>query len=255
MCLLLIAVGRVPRRPWLLLGNRDEFHGRPASVAAPWNERSDVAGGRDLEAGGSWLAVQASGRFAAVTNVRLGATSRAPRSRGDLVRDFVFGPMTASSYVDGLRQRIGDYAPFNLVVGDGETIWCLESPTVRMQPLTAGLHVVSNGPLDAPWPKMQRLRGEVERAFATDAAGDDELLALLADETQPDDATLPDTGMGLDIERRLAPVFVRGERYGTRASTLAYQRDDGSVVLRERTFASGGIRVGDDACVELTMPR
>jgi uncharacterized protein with NRDE domain len=251
MCLLLIAVDRVPRRPWLLLGNRDEFHGRPTRVAARWDERSDVAGGRDLEAGGSWLAVHDSGRFAAVTNVRLGAASRAPRSRGDLVRDFVFGVMPASSYVDGLRQRLRDYAPFNLVVGDADAIWCLESPNVRTQRLDAGLHVVSNGPLDAPWPKMQRLRSEVERVLATGTASDDDLIDLLADEDQPDDASLPDTGMGLDIERRLAPVFVRGERYGTRASTLAYQRDDRTIVLRERTFAAGGVRVGDDATVEL----
>ena len=71
MCLLLIAIDAVPQRPLLLLGNRDEFHARPSAVAAPWPDNADVIGGRDLEAGGSWLAMHRNGRFAAVTNVRL----------------------------------------------------------------------------------------------------------------------------------------------------------------------------------------
>ena len=57
-------------------------------------------------------------------------------------------------------------------------------------------------------------------------------------------AELPDTGVGLDLERLLAPIFIRGEAYGTRASTLAYARADGACVLVERGFGPKGAAAG-----------
>ena len=96
MCLILLALNAVPKRPWLLLGNRDEYHGRPSAPAAHWDDAANVAGGRDLEAGGSWLAVTRDGRFAAVTNVRAGPPRRGKRSRGALVADFVRGNDSAA---------------------------------------------------------------------------------------------------------------------------------------------------------------
>ncbi len=240
MCLLLVAVDAVPGRPLLLLGNRDEFHARPSAAAAPWPDLPGVSGGRDLEAGGSWLAVHDNGRMAAVTNIRLLNVQRGARSRGDLVRDFVAGDASAAEAIEVVQREVGDYAPFNLVLADREQAWCLESPRALAQRLVPGVHVVSNGPLDAPWPKMRRLR---ERFTATLAeSGDDAaLLDLLTDTRQPDDAELPDTGMGLERERFLAPIFVRGDTYGTRASTLAWRDAHGHVHLIERRFGPGGI--------------
>jgi len=240
MCLLLVAVDAVPGRPLMLLGNRDEFHARPSAAAASWPDLPGASGGRDLEAGGSWLAVHENGRMAAVTNIRLLNVQRGARSRGDLVRDFVAGHASAAEAIDVVRREVGDYAPFNLVLADREQVWCLESPRALAQRLAPGVHVVSNGPLDAPWPKMRRLR---ERFTATLAQGGDDaaLLDLLADTHQPNDAELPDTGMGLERERFLAPIFVRGDTYGTRASTLAWRDAQGSVHLIERRFGPGGI--------------
>lgn len=240
MCLLLLALDVVPGRPVLLLGNRDEFHGRASAAAAAWPDLPGVFGGRDLEAGGSWLALHESGRFAAVTNIRLLNAQRGPRSRGDLVRDFVAGTMSAGEQMQQLVQQIDDYAPFNLVLVDADEAWCLESPARRAQKLEAGVHLVSNGPLDAPWPKMQRLR----QCFAETVqagGGDEDLLDLLTDSQQPEDSTLPDTGMGLERERFLAPIFIRGDAYGTRASTLAWRDQAGQVQLRERRFGPGGV--------------
>jgi uncharacterized protein with NRDE domain len=240
MCLLLVAVDAVPGRPLLLLGNRDEFHARASAAAAAWPDTPGVIGGRDLEAGGSWLAVHENGRMAAVTNIRLLNVQRGARSRGDLVREFVAGTASAADYVAALQRNIADYAPFNLVVADRDEAWCLESPTVQAQRLRPGVHLVSNGPLDAPWPKMQRLRGLFEQALAA-GADDAALLDLLADTRQPDDASLPLTGVGLERERFLAPIFIRGDTYGTRASTLAVRDETGRVSLQERRFGPGGV--------------
>jgi uncharacterized protein with NRDE domain len=235
MCLLLLAIDCVPGRPLLMLANRDEFHARPSAAAAAWADLPGIYGGRDLEAGGSWLAVEQRGRLAAVTNIRLLNPQRGPRSRGDLVRDFLAGGQSAAEQIIELQRHINEYAPFNLVLADERQAWCLESPANRAQRLTPGVHLVSNGPLDAPWPKMQRLRRRFEAAVAS-GASDAKLLDLLADTWQPADADLPDTGVGLERERFLAPIFIRGETYGTRASTLAWRDSAGQVGLVERRF-------------------
>ena len=70
MCLIVVALGATPRYPLIVAANRDEQHARPTASAAWWTAPPGVFGGRDLLAGGTWLAVDRRGRFAAVTNVR-----------------------------------------------------------------------------------------------------------------------------------------------------------------------------------------
>jgi len=256
MCLLLLAFDVVPGRPWLLLGNRDEFHGRESLPAAPWTDAPDVVGGRDVEAGGSWLALHRNGRFASVTNVRTGAPHRAPRSRGELVAAFVRGAATPANYAAEVAARSGEYGPFNLIVGDRQSAAAVSSTSPRSWALDRGVHVFSNGAPGSEWPKEQRITArftpllkdaEVRQspASADNALRDHALLELLADTEAAADEDLPETGVGIELERLLAPVFIRGSRYGTRASTLAYARDDDSCVVIERSFGPGGVFLGE----------
>jgi uncharacterized protein with NRDE domain len=247
MCLLLIAIDTVPGIPLLLLGNRDEFHARASAAAAPWVENAHVVGGRDLVAGGSWLSLRDDARFAAVTNLRTGVPATAPRSRGWLVRDFVLSAMPPVAFLETARADEGEFGPFNLVVGDGEGIFALGSSEGRVRALGAGVHLISNGALGVHWPKTERLQRRFDAAVAAGLDGGDEarLLDLLLDEAQPADDQLPDTGIGAELERLLAPVFIRGERYGTRAGTLALRRADGSVILRERRFGPFAATLGE----------
>lgn len=243
MCLLLIAVRAVPGKPLLLLGNRDEFRARASTAAAPWKEDARVVGGRDLVAGGSWLAMRSDGRHAAVTNVRSGLPATAPKSRGWLVRDFVLGDMSPRDFVGALHADVESYGAFNLVVGDRSETWAYGTADAAARKLDAGVHVISNGRIGVHWPKTERLQRRFIEAISS-GSDDARLLDLLADEQQPADETLPDTGVGLELERLLAPVFVRGSTlYGTRASTLAYFNDGGGASLRERGF-------GPEACAE-----
>jgi uncharacterized protein with NRDE domain len=245
MCLILLALNRVPERPWLLLGNRDEFHARPTAAAAVWDDAPDIIGGRDLEAGGSWLAISRGGRFAAVTNVRSGIPARGPRSRGDLVAGFVRGEETPQHYAGAISARHEEYGPFNLVVGDGTSVWGISSAKHEPWPLLAGVHVLSNGAPDARWPKTERLRADFERLLKNGKIQDAALLDILSDPSLPHDEELPDTGVGIDLERLLAPVFIRGESYGTRSSTLAYAQTSGGMVLHEQHFGPGGAPLGE----------
>ena len=247
MCLLLIAIDATPEFPLLLLGNRDEFHARASTPVQAWAEDARVVGGRDLVAGGSWLALRDDGRFAGVTNLRTGVPATAPRSRGWLVRDFMLGDAQPAAFLDALRSDASDYGPFNLVVGDRTGVCALGSADHDVCSLRAGVHVISNGAIGVHWPKTERLRRRFVEAAEAGLGADDEtsLLDLLVDEAQPPDKSLPDTGIGLDLERRLAPIFIRGEKYGTRAGTLVARLADGSWVLRERRFGPNASTAGE----------
>ncbi|MEO5559353.1 MAG: NRDE family protein [Dokdonella sp.] len=246
MCLLLIAINTTPQFPLLLLGNRDEFHARASAPAQKWDADGRVVGGRDLVAGGSWLGLRDDGRFAAVTNLRTGVPATAPKSRGWLVRDFALGDESPHVFLDALRRTAGDYGPFNFVVGDRNGVFALSSADTLVRELGQGVHVISNGPIGVHWPKTERLQQRFEEMIQRDAGAIDEarLLDLLGDESQPADVTLPDTGVGLELERRLAPIFIRGDHYGTRASTLLARGADGRRVLHERRFGAGSIADG-----------
>ncbi len=240
MCILLIAIDVLPEWPLLLLGNRDEFHARPSAAAEPWRGAADCLGGLDLKAGGSWLAQRNDGRFASVTNLRSGLPAQAPRSRGALVREFVIGNESALEFGQRVLDHIDEYGPFNLVLGDRSGVCLIDGGSASLQHLPPGIHVVGNGPFASTWPKVERLRTRFSSAVRRGDRDDDSLLALLADTAQPDDADLPDTGVGTHLERVLAPIFIRGEHYGTRASSLVMRHEDGSVFFRERSFGALG---------------
>ena len=246
MCLILVGIDARPGSRVLLLANRDEFHARASAAAAPWSEDARVLGGRDLVAGGSWLAVRGGGRFAAVTNLRNGVSAAAPRSRGDLVRDYALGEMPARAYLEGLMPRLAQFAPFNLIAGDAGAVFALDGVTRSVRQLAAGLHVIGNGPLDAQWPKARRLRLRAETALRADA-GDTGLLALLRDPTQAPDDELPDTGLGLERERLLSSIFITGEQYGTRASTVLDIGSDGAARFHECGFGPGATALHESA--------
>lgn len=247
MCLLLIAVRAVPGKPLVLLGNRDEFRARASAPAAPWPEDARNVGGRDLVAGGSWLALRSDGRHAAVTNVRTGLPATAPKSRGWLVRDFMLGDANPRDFLEEVHDDVESYGAFNLVVGDRDGTWAYGTADTAPRELAAGVHVISNGRIGVHWPKTERLQQGFAEAIAA-SADDAQLLGLLADQRQPSDAALPDTGVGIELERLLAPVFVRGSaHYGTRASTLAHVRDDGAAFVRERLFGSEARSEGESS--------
>ncbi|HMM66016.1 MAG TPA: NRDE family protein [Dokdonella sp.] len=245
MCILLIAIGAMPDWPLLLLGNRDEFHERPSTTAQPWPGAPDCLGGLDRLGGGSWLAQRNDGRFAAVTNRRSGLPAQAPRSRGQLVREFVIGNENVQAFAERVLGQVDEYGPFNLVFGDRNSAWLIDGARNSLQRLGEGVHVVSNGAFGSPWPKVERLRTIFSRAIRSGDRDDATLLGLLADAVLPDDAALPDTGIGLERERMLAPIFIRGEHYGTRASTLLLRHEDGSLFFRERSFAPLGVAAGE----------
>lgn len=253
MCLIAVAWQHHPRYALALIANRDEFHGRPTAPAGVDPEARGVYGGRDLQAGGSWLQVSTRGRLAAVTNVRAGRNPEtAPRSRGALVRDFVRGENDAAAYAARLAPVAPEHGRYNLLTWDERAlVFATNYPQAGSRPVSPGIHAMSNGAFDAPWPKSghatRALRAWLDSpasAREIDAAALEPLFAALADTTPAPDAALPDTGVGLEMERWLSPPFVRGERYGTRCSTVVLVEAE-RMLFAERRFGPDGVPQGE----------
>jgi uncharacterized protein with NRDE domain len=237
MCLIVVGWRAHADYPLVVAANRDEFYARPTADAAAWPEAPGVFGGIDLEAGGTWLGITRNGRFAAVTNVREPGTGKGRLSRGRLTRDFLLSGQAALAYAQGLDG--GDYSGFNLLLSDGETLVYCSNRDGAPRLLPPGVYGLSNHRLDSPWPKLLTARQRF--ATALPALPDESaLFALLADDSIVADAELPQTGVSLEWERRLSAIFVKSENYGTRASTVAWQRRDGAVHLHEQRFGPNG---------------
>lgn len=245
MCIIAVSYRQHPDYPLLLAANRDEFFSRPTAAADWWAEQPDLLAGRDLQAGGSWLGVARNGRVAALTNFRDPATIKpnAP-SRGELVSRFLCGAQAAPDFAAALLPQLPAYNGFNLLLFDGKQLSYVSSTEQRAVTLPPGLHVVSNHVLDTPWPKVEKLKQGLRAHLAECNLDEAALFALLADQETPPDAHLPDTGVGLEWERRLASIFVRAPGYGTRASTLLrLQRHQAELV--ERSFGADGNATGE----------
>jgi uncharacterized protein with NRDE domain len=253
MCLIAFAWQVHPRWRLLLAGNRDEAHARPSAPLARWADLP-VTGGRDLEAGGTWLGVAPGGRCCVVTNVRDPQASQQGTSRGLLATDYLVGDADAVAHAAALHARAADYRPFNLLTFDARHAFYLGNrPAPRAQAVMPGVHGLSNADFNTPWPKTRALMGRLQ-AFV-DAGGTDDFAPLfdaLADEHEAADAELPDTGVGLALERMLSPAFIRGERYGTRASTVVAIDHEGGGVIVERRFGPAGRYDGE---TRLALPR
>lgn len=237
MCLIVIGWRMHPDYPLVVAANRDEFYARPSTTLERWPDTAQVIGGRDLEAGGTWLGLTDTGRFAAITNVREPGAAQGTVSRGALPRQYLTSEMAAGDYAAQIDKT--KYSGFNLLLADTETLIYVSNRDGAPRTLPPGVYGLSNHLLDSPWPKLLTARQRFADALKQlpDTAA---FFALLADKEIVPDHELPNTGISLEWERRLSAIFVQSPDYGTRASTVAWRRRDGSVTIREDAFGPGG---------------
>jgi len=213
MCLILLAWRAQARHPLIVAANRDEFHARCSDRAGFWNDNPVILAGRDLEAGGTWMGLSRSGRFAAVTNYRGGRDANAVESRGALVMRFLAGDESPADYVARLAGNLGGYSGFNLLVCDGRELWWLSNRDGGSRRLEPGIYGLGNFLLDTP---------EVDESKARFARALDSAVAME-----------PLFGV-LDPARILAP------QYGTRCSTVLVAGPGGRTQYAERSFDADG---------------
>ena len=234
MCLIVVAVAASARYPLLVAANRDEQHARPTQAAAWWPDAPHVLGGRDLSAGGTWLAVDDRGRFAAVTNIRDPQRPVGLRSRGSLVADYLDGSESAARYAARAVARRPGFRRFQFIALRRPRALLREQSRSGRYGSTTGLHAFSNAPPGTDSPKTaSALRGA--EPLLAQAAPVEPLFALLAER---DETGAP--------ERRYERAhFVVGPTYGTRCSTVVLVGADGNVTFAERSFDTAGVPAGE----------
>ncbi len=229
MCLIALALDQSSRFPFVMAANRDEFFDRPAARLGWWEPEGGgpaILGGRDLHAGGTWLGLTAHGRLGMITNVRNPQDNdpNAP-SRGQIVPQWLKGDAGMSTLWP--RLAMTGYNGFNMLALDfaqGECFW-INNRKLYPERLQRGIFGLSNAQLNTPWPKVQQLKVQLKTAMQQCGDADalvNRLLTALADPTPAPDAQLPRTGVSVEWERRLSPVFIKASDgvYGTRCSTV-----------------------------------
>ena len=249
MCLILFSYKRHPDYRLILAANRDEFYKRPTAPLDYWTDHPDVLAGRDLKGSGTWLGVTRTGRIAAITNYREGGASieTAP-SRGDLIRNYLTADSAPSQYLSEVRKNGHAYNGFNLIAGDAETLFYTSNRASRIQKLKPGLYGISNHLLDTSWPKVQTGKVHLQGLLNGNEKMDPEkIFEILSDRSMPADDELPDTGVGLQWERILSPIFITSPHYGTRSSSIVLIAASGRMTVMERTYlnTAGGIEKGE----------
>lgn len=224
MCVVAVAIEAHPRWRFIMAGNRDELHARPALPLARWPDGDiHILAGRDVQSGGAWLGVSEHGRVAVVTNIRTGMLpDPAKLSRGDLVADYLRShgvPSTTS--LDG-------YNPFSLFSygPEGATLHA-NRPAALSRALPPGVHGLSNGLPDETWPRKSKLLRQFTAIIGQHDDPEAPLLAMLRDESGAD------------------PLFIRDVIYGTRCSTVMLIDYAGKASIIERSFDAAGIFTGD----------
>lgn len=237
MCLIVFAQQYHPRYRLVLAINRDEFFDRPTAPACFWPEAPRVLAGRDLRRGGTWFGVSTSGRVAAVTNYREPhPRTTHDKSRGMLVFDYLNGTEGAEAYLERISARGEKYGGFNLLLGDGERLFHYSNRGGEIAVVPPGIHGLSNHLLDTPWPKVITARQGMEKLLHDDDPQPEVLHSLVSDSTPFPDHLLPDTGVGLERERMLSSMFISGDTYGTRSSTLLLIDRDNRVTFVEQSY-------------------
>jgi len=237
MCLIFLSLNNHPNYKLIVAANRDEFYTRKTAPAHFWEDNPHILGGRDLEASGTWMAMNKNGKISLVTNYRDPANinPHAP-SRGQLVSDFLINNDSLEEYLKKVHAHGSEYNGFNLLAGNPDELYYLSNYKSGIQKLESGIYGLSNHLLDTPWPKVKRGKENFGKAVGKSVIDPEVFFELLYDEQRADDPLLPDTGIGLERERALSSMFIKSEGYGTRCSTIVLIDRKNNVLYSERTY-------------------
>jgi uncharacterized protein with NRDE domain len=252
MCLVIFAHQPGAAYPLVMAANRDEYHGRATAAARFWPEHPQLLAGRDLEQGGTWMGITRSGRFATITNYHDPArTVPAPHSRGELPLTYLLGQQSPQDYLRAIAPTAQDYAGFNLLLGDGHSLWHLSNcgPDQVRQPhaLAPGLYGLSNASLNTPWPKVTLGKDRLQQLLQQGPPNHETLATVVGSKVNANPQELQFKGQNDDeraMEQLLSAQFISAGPYGTRASTTLWTTNGGEVDWQERSYNQDGVLTG-----------
>lgn len=234
MCLIFTAINYHPVYKLIVAANRDEFYSRETAAANYWPDFPDVLGGRDLQAGGTWMGITKTGKIAMLTNYRDPKNIRpdAP-SRGFLVSDYLENNTGPEEYLKSIKPA--DYNGFNLILGNADQLYYLSNYKSGITTLSNGLYGLSNALLDVPWPKVVKGKKKLAPILGKSDLTTAELMEFLYD-TEVATENLPNTGVSADLEKALSSMFIKTPGYGSRCSTVVLVDRNNHVRFSERVY-------------------
>ena len=244
MCLVAFAYHVDPQFPLIVAGNRDEFHTRPTKGAQWWPDHPGILGGRDLQAGGTWLAMHRNGRFATVTNFRdAQIESGKLRSRGHLVAEFLESDLAPPAYLKSIDSDA--YAGFNLLVADTTALAYLSNRGGGLRELSPGIYGLSNALLDATWYKVRQSKAALGELIDGNAVNETNLIRLLDERDKAPATEVKSERLSFTKAHALTATFIVQPDYGTRCSTVRTVSSSGDVRFFERRFDPAGVTTGE----------
>ena len=180
---------------------------------------------------GTWLGISQDWKLSASNN------NENALSRGLLVSSFLENDESPSDYLNKMSNSASDYNGYNLLVGDKTGLYYFSNIENKIEKIQPGIHGLSNRFFNTPWPKVENGKKEFERIIGQEKEIPiDEIFQLLNDSSQPLDNVLPDTGVGMEWEKVLAPIFIKTEIYGTRASSIITIDNNDRITFIEKSF-------------------
>ena len=239
MCLITFAYHKHPKYKLILLANRDEFYSRATRKLKFWDTDGypDILAGKDLEAGGTWMGISKSGRWAALTNYRDPEWKlENPISRGKLVLNFLTSSNSIEQYVQVLNNEADKYLGYNILIGNSDQIIYFSNYDKSPKTIKKGLFGMSNALLDTPWPKLNKAKMLLKESVTKEYIDKEHLFSLLHDDTEAPDNQLPNTGIPYKWEKAISPLFIKTNTYGTRSSSILLIDYLGNINFTERRF-------------------
>ena len=237
MCLIFLSFNDHPQYKLMVVANRDEFYKRSTAAAHYWEDHPNVLGGRDQEAGGTWMGIHRNGRFSLVTNYRdLSHIKPVAPSRGHLVSDFLTGTEDTQAYMQRLEDVKDQYNGFNLIAGTPDELLYSSNYRNGVMKIEPGVYGLSNHLFNTPWPKVKKGLDKMSVLMRESSIDTKRILDAMYDDAVAPDDELPDTGIGLEKERSLSSMFIKMSGYGTRNTTLVTIDRSDKVLFIEQVY-------------------
>lgn len=246
MCLVTFMKDAHPDYPFILVANRDERYDRPAAAIHQWADEPMVTAGLDLKEKGTWLGYTNEGKFIAVLNhpfTDWKPKMATPRSRGQLLRDYLTKDILIDDFNQTLRTTRFDYNGYHLLYGTFNDLRYYSNVQDKFHTFKAGIHCLANTTDDLSKHRKDRSSERLAQYVYTNKEKLDlkELTRLMQDNKKAE--IIKDYPKELDYEmaKQNTPVFIQGSEFGTVGTTAILVDKKGYVHVREVKYDQKGI--------------
>ena len=177
------------------------------------------------------MGVGRKGRFSALTNFRDASNPPPnPPSRGILVADFLSTEQSGRDYLEQLQVKARQYNGFSLLVADENEMLFFSNKDCAIRKIPPGVHGLSNHLLNEPWPKVTAGVHEIERMVTSERVDPEALFVMLRGGGSAADRHPTDS------DQLRSSMFIFGDIYGTRSSSVISISHDDTLYFEERSF-------------------